>query len=497
MKSTIPFRLIPVVALLWTAGWGSLAEAQFGGIGDIIGREIERGIEREIGKIIPRPIPNPEPTPLPGPLPGPGDGGIIIDPIPSPSPSPSPRPRPRPRPNPDYGGGPVPSPAPAPPSNRIIQRVVPAENVSPRQIVLTDVLDRGPAVATLFTRWEANEIVRVLRGVGGDSQELNQVIEIAGNIADDRRPVSTETTGEMKQRVGQLRDAMTLLDRSDGVPASQLAILAQRAKNMNNMLVLGDLARLLGVQRRQDIFQVLASAMERAGAPDNVAVAITGFRISSIPVEPWDPSLPDPTVGLFHPRAMNQPINFVIDREITAALAPGELAWLDRPFEIAFDTGSGSTRRYTLSEGIYAWRLDGDRWDVGQRVKMRLMLDASRCPVPFNCVFDGERRTLAPGEVAETMINAPVRISYDPGNGSPVSNVFHGGEFEVGVNVETGGLDLIPIRSAAERGEPQTVEEVGQEIWEQSLRRSVLAPGPSNPVNPEDAEVEDLLRGLE
>ena len=266
------------------------------------------------------------------------------------------------------------------------------------------------------------------------------------------------------------------------------------AKNIKNMLLLGDLAHLLGAQRRDDLFPVLADAVRRADAPSNTMPALTGFIAVIGPEDSPQGFDGEPRAALFNPSSMTQPVHFVVDRESSASLGPGEMIWFERPFVITFDNGAGLTKSYTLSNGTYAWSLKEQRIDVNKRPQMRLAVDAGGIPVGFEFVMGGESEQLDAGQQKEWMISGPQRIIFDRGNRKlqPSSSVYFGGDFKVGVNTTTGGYELIPVSILEDADTEQTVSSVAKMHWRQSLDEVMRSPG-----SPADTAVETLLEGIE
>ena len=386
-----------------------------------LGEAAKRGIAEEIGKRLfggrrrpdePGPLPSPKPMPLPYPNPQP-------QPRPYPQPEPIWRPSPPTITQPYIPTDPAPAPPTAPP-NQIVRKIVPGKNPSPQEAALTFVLERGLATSILFTRRESAELADSLR-IGtpdgeGIASERSNAASIAESIASDTAPISKATSAEARERVDALRDSLTRVTADPTLPARELAVIAERAKNIKNMLVLGELAHLLSAQRRDDLFPLLNDAVRRADSPHNVLPALTGFIALAGPDDTPPGPEDEPRAALFNPSTMTQPVHFVVDRESAISLGPGEMIWFDRAFVITFDNGSGQTRSYTLADGTYAWNLKGQRLDVNKRPQMRLTIDASELPVTFEFVLGGERERIVAGEQKEWMIPGPQRIIFDRGN---------------------------------------------------------------------------------
>ena len=491
-----------------------LGEAAKRGIGEELG---ERLFGRRPRPVDPGPLPSPQPTPLPYPNPRP-----YPKPQPGPSPQPYPNPQPgqiwRPKPptitQPYLPTEPAPAPPKAPP-NQIVPKIIPATNASPQETALTIVLERGLAASILFARREADTLAGALRAgtedAGAEPSDRVEAAGLAEAIASDTAPTSKATLESTRQRIDALRESLTGVVADSSLPARELAIIAERAKNMKNMLVLGDLAHLAGAQRRNDLFPLLTDAVQRADAPSNVLPALTGFIAVAGPEDsgPENPGADDagaeaaalvpveePRAALFNPSTMTQPVHFVVDRETAISLGPGEMIWFDRPFVITFENGAGQTKSYTLADGTYAWSLKEQRLDVNKRPQMRLLIDGSELPVDFEFVLGGQRERILAGEQKEWMITGPLRIIFDRGNRElePSSAVYFGGDFRIGVNSTTSGYELIPTSILQDSANEQNVSLVAKLHWRQSLDAVMRTRGS---LDQADAAVESLLDGIE
>jgi hypothetical protein len=521
--------------------------------GEIVVEGVRRGYEN--GRLIPRPIrrrPSPQPITYPKPQPTYPQPTYPQPTYPQPTypqptyPQPTyPQPTyPQPNPSPTRV---VPPPAPAPaseiplPENRIVTRPVVSPNLSPTDIALTHVVSSGPAFAAEVIRIEAAEIAdQIDLALLGQLDRTMTDPEGASLRADYRRLLSTKHSpgarrGLLAGHANRLQSAkdsrsissmLVAADAADAVAmlskdasheavmsaidqmradlsgmsgkiiaGDDLAVLAERSKNARNMGVLCEIARVMGVQRRGDLFSRLDAAASKSGAPVEVVNGILGVASGPAQRAVADMQLPsgNPAVVLYNPAANSSAISFVCDDSLQITLAPGELAPFDQAFVVGFQTGDGSAKRYSIRSGLFRWVVDENAWDLRQKTTVRLILDASETPVPFHYLLNGQPQMLDAGLVIEHTLDQPPRIDFDVGlgDGTTKSTLLTPGEYAIGVNVETGGWDL--LQQAPDESAALTTDAIARKAW----RDSVALARRSRSTDPADAQVDALLDSIE
>jgi hypothetical protein len=109
---------------------------------------------------------------------------------------------------------------------------------------------------------------------------------------------------------------------------------------------------------------------------------------------------------------------------------------------IKFDRGGDlGTARYSLTEGVYEFKLTDQGWDLYRKI-FRVTLDNSANESDFNYLADGELALVSAGETRTHESSFPVVISFDPGNEEPVQLALPTGDYMIAVNPETELWDL-------------------------------------------------------
>ncbi|PAY21059.1 hypothetical protein CKO51_03215 [Rhodopirellula sp. SM50] len=434
------------------------------------------------------------------------------------------------------------APAPVdPPENRIVTRPSVSPNPSPTDIALTHVVSAGPHLSGQVIRAEAAEIAgqidqAVMRSLGqsaGDAtlealrrdyqNRLNKndpekaradlmlnhdaALAAAGsrqawssifNAADaaDRiaalPPESDQKT--LTQAIEALRSELTGISGAV-LSGEEIAVIAQRAKNIRNMVVLSEIARVLGAQRRDDLFTRIAEAAAKSDAPDEAITGLLGVGLGTSGSTVTDMQLPEgiPAVVLYSSELNTTPISFVCDDALEITLAPGEMVPLDQSFVVAFQNGKGVVKRYTINNGMYRWVVDQDGWDLRQKTAVDVTLDASESPAAFHYLLNGQPQVAAAGSVMQHRLDGPVRIDFDRGlgDGSSKSTLVTPGDYVVGVNPDTAGWDLHlrPQQGAA----AESTTEIAKQHW----RSSVLQAQRASLIDPAEAKVDALLDLIE
>ncbi len=444
---------------------------------------------------------------------------------------------------------PAPSVPPSvdPPENRIVTRPSVSPNPSPTEIALTHVVSAGPQLTGQAIRAEAAEIAgqidqAVLRSLGQSSGDatlqalrrdyqnrLNKnhpetaradlmlnhdaALDAAGSRqawssifdaadAADRiaalPPESDQQT--LTQAIEALRSELTgitgpvLSGNEPVLSGNEIAVIAQRAKNIRNMSVLSEIARVLGAQRRDDLFARIAEAAAKSDAPDEAISGLLGVGLGTSGSTVTDMQLPEgiPAVVLYSPELNTTPISFVCDDALEITLAPGEMVPLDQSFVVAFQNGKGVVKRYTINNGMYRWVVGQDGWDVRQKTAVEVTIDASESPAAFHYLLNGQPQIAAAGSLMQHRLDGPARIDFDRGlgDGSSKSTLVTPGDYVVGVNPETAGWDLHmrPQQVAAE-----STTAIAKQHW----RNSVLQAQRASLIDPAEAKVDALLDLIE
>lgn len=508
--------------------------------GEIVVEGVRRGYEN--GKLLPRPGNRP------------GRRQPTYQPSPQPTYRPAPQPTYQPQPTETYApvgsgssqGQPAPEPpVVSPPENPIYSRPLVSPNLSPTDIALTHVVSSGPQFNLEVIRAEATEIAGqidraalqyfdlTLTDAGGaalrrdyrgllsmprpenaraallvshnttlasleDRESITSVFKAAD--AAERITALSMDSGHEKtmQSVDELRSQLTNL-RGTIIAGDTLAVLAGRIKNVRNIAVLTELARVLGVERRDDLFARVSVAAEKSDAPTEAIAALLGVALGRTENMATDMQLPagNPAVVLYNPDINPAPISFVCDDSLQLTLAPGQLVPLDQAFVVAFQTGKGSVKRYTINNGMYRWAIDDGGWDLRQKTSAQLVLDASHLPVAFHYQLNGQPQVLEPGSVIEHTLDGPPRIDFDLGlgNGSTKSTLVTPGHYIVGVNSDTAGWDLHQKPRADSMGTAAevTTASIAKEHWRQSVTRAQQA----SLADPAEAKVDALLNAIE
>jgi hypothetical protein len=512
--------------------------------GEIIVEGVRRGYEN--GRLIPpirrgRPSPQPVPRPSPGPSP---------QPVPRPTPAPIVQPQPYPMPAPITYSTPYPEPTTVPrevstvqpPSNQILTRPSVSPNLSPVDIALTHVVSTGSDFSLAVIQTEAAAITKQIdlallrfvdqrlsepEGVAfrnayrsllstnrSDAarselfsryrEELNQqpddeslasvltAADSADRIASLTADASHQTT---MQTIDQLRDALVHL-RGKVISGDDVAVLAERTKNLRNMSLLAEIARVLGVERREDLFERIEAAATKSEAPADAIAGILGMWVGAPEEMVADMQLPsgNPAVVLYNPEVNESPISFVCDDTLQITLGPGELVPFDRSFVVSFQNGVGSIKRYSIKGGLFRWAVDESGWDLRLKATVVVKLDASDSPVAFHYLLNGQPQVVDAGTVIEHRLEQPPRIDFDLGRGdaSTKTTLVTPGTYDVAVNAETAGWDLLR-QPPTESAESATTSSTARDHWIQSIsqaRKSVAA-------GPADAKVNALLDSIQ
>ncbi|QDV42081.1 hypothetical protein Enr13x_19240 [Stieleria neptunia] len=428
-----------------------------------------------------------------------------------------------------------------PPENRIVTRPSVSPNPSPTEMALTHVVSAGPQLTGQVIRAEATQIanqldqavmrsldqsrgdstVEALRrdyrnlahnehrdnaraallvnhesaltatGTGQSWSPLFKAADAADRIA-ALPPESDRQT--LTQAIEALRSELTGVTGSV-LSGNEIAVIAQRAKNIRNMGVLSEIARVLGAQRRDDLFARIAEAAAKSDAPDEAVTGLLGVSLAAGGNAVTDMQLPEgiPAVVLYSPEINTAPISFVCDDALEITLAPGEMVPLDQSFVVAFQNGKGVVKRYTINDGMYRWVVDQDGWDVRQKTAVEVSIDANHSPAAFHYLLNGQPQIAAAGTVMQHRLDGPARIDFDRGlgDGSSKSTLVTPGDYVVGVDPETAGWDLHLRPRQAATAESTTA------IAKQHWRSSVLQAQRSASIDPAEAKVDALLDLIE
>lgn len=524
--------------------------------GEVVLEGVRRGYEsgrlfpgRRRGGPTPMPRPNPRPTPRPSPQP------VYPQPIytqptypsnPSPQPYIPPQSVPSVQPIQSVPAQSVPTQPVAPrqesvvpPANTIITRPSVTSNAAALDVSLAHVVSTGSEFVWRVIQIEADQIqgqldaslmglieaadegseLAAMRAPfrkflaspetatpksGGQRAELLKAFPsvlgaaTAADAAEQLRllPESTDQA-TLVQHIDEFRDSLAGL-RSNVIGGDELSVLAERAKNLKNMAVLGEIARVMGIQRRDDLYSRIGSAIEKSGAPSEFSYGLLGVALGDPANAVGNMDLPagNPSVVLFNPQDNPSPISFVCDGSLQLTLAPGELAPFDQSFVVSFQNGAGALKRYTIKEGLFRWAVGEQSgkqaWDLRQKQNIRLTIDASGCPVEFHYLLNGQSHVVAPGTASEQTVTLPPRLDYHNGTAedSTTATLLTPGRYIVAVNPESGGWEL---HQEPETDDAMTVASLARQFWSESSRRAIASFNQS----PVDAKVDALLNAIE
>lgn len=401
----------------------------------------------------------------------------------------------------------------APPANEIPVSQRLQANASPLDLALTHVLEDGPLLAARVFQAEAegvskildDAVIRQLRRSGRTNRivsEYQSAIQAVDSIAarnewnarhlnvvaDDRSGIelavesalsvsslasfgSELSFADRQKQLDELRAQLTRIPASV-VGSDDLSLLAERVRNMRNISLLAELARLTGIERRQDLFMRVHQAAAKSNAPSEFVALISGFalpgRIAPVPHASVDSMAP--SVALHHPLTIQVPVNFSVENIGELTLEPGSTAAGEQSVVVRFDNGKGVTKRYTLDEGFFQWKIKDGGWDIGKKTVVKFVVDASQSRLPFHYLLNGEPMLVEPGETAEHSSNFPPRIDFDRGlgDGTVATKILNPGRFAVMVNPETGAFDLYPADQES-IDEPVTTRQRALRAWRDSV----------------------------
>lgn len=404
----------------------------------------------------------------------------------------------------------------APPANEIpIARLL-HPNATPLDLALKHVLEDGPSLAARVLQAEATGVLQILddaivkqlrRDEPVDSviseyraatenvdslakrKEWNAThskvvaasnggIEFAVDAAVSASRLSSAagalTFAERQDLVDELRDHLATIPTSM-IGSDDLSLLAERVRNMRNISLLAELARLTGVERRQDLFPRIQHAVSKSHAPSEFVALISGFALpgETPPVPHASISTVEPLVALHNPLTSQAPVHFTIENVGQLTLDPGATAAGDQSVIVRFDNGKGETKRYTLEEGLFQWGIKNGEWDIKKKTVIKFVVDASLSRLPFHYLVDGEAMLVEPGEIAEHTSAMPPRIDFDRGlgDGSFATKILNSGRFAVMVDPNTGAFDLYPDLDDSV-GNAGTTRQRALQAWRASIAQT-------------------------
>lgn len=480
--------------------------------------------------IQPRPLPSPQPIPWPQPSPQPQPWP---QPTPSPQPQPQPWPQPVPSPQPQPSPQPWPQPSPQPPVREIFPapgnsvpqpQIVPSEG----QIIRSRVIIPQPSVSVPSLSAPSNTLgveVTVQRNSSLSEHALQHVLlsgpelasaVIQNEVAGIRRTLTAGSQGEGSREMMAALDQVASISPTDAFDARQqaianwkeqlststigqtlspqdLAIVSQRTKNLSNLSLLTEMARVMGTRRQQDLFSTLDQAAVKSNAPRQLMQLLTG----SVGQSGWQ-ALPQldipagvPRLALANPTSNPGPVNFIADGKEELSLPTGGLMATSKKFVLKFQTGMGVVKQYTLKEGYFQFAQGENGWDVKQKTNVRFVLNAEHSPLPFHYTLNGKPMTLPAGHSVEHLSGAIQRIDFDRGlpDRSVSTRIAMPGRYLVGVNTESGAWDLYQKPKTDEGIDPTSV---ARRRWAESID-AAINPGSRQ----SDGTVGSLLDAIE
>ncbi len=306
------------------------------------------------------------------------------------------------------------------------------------------------------------------RGVAA-AAVTSQLVGLSSDASFDLRRAAIEET----------RAALVDVPTGEVFAGSMMAVTAERLRILSNMTVITEIARVMGAERRRDLFARLQQASGRSGGWPELLTALTGVMFDGLspPIPDLQLSPGSPSIALFNPVQTETPVYFVIDDETEFESQPGDIITADRSIVLAFDDGNGDVKRYTLSKGFFQWYRQPSGWEVRRKKGVAFEIDATASRLPFHYQLNGEPHTLAPGMIVKHESKLPPRIDFDRGLGKDdvATKVMVPGRFVVGVAAESGGLDLFPVDEGQTKREGSTTSQLAQSKWRESLAQ-VLNP---------------------
>lgn len=183
-----------------------------------------------------------------------------------------------------------------------------------------------------------------------------------------------------------------------------------------------------------------------SAAPAGVEVVVPGNPLPAPANElPGEEAPVDAmTVVLLNPEENAQTVSVLLADEELSLEAAQQIQFATPDATIVeFDRGGNfGTARYSLSEGVYEFKLTDQGWEL-YRKAFKVTLDNLANENDFNYLADGERFSIAAGESRTHESSFPVLVSFDRGDGAePAQVALPTGTYMVGVNPDTELLDL-------------------------------------------------------
>jgi hypothetical protein len=279
----------------------------------------------------------------------------------------------------------------------------------------------------------------------------------------------------------------------------ELAFVAERVRNLRNISLLAELARLSGLERRQDLFARIHAAAIKSDAPGQFVSLLTGFAmpIDAAPVPPASISTAAPSIALHNPLSSQTPVRFTIEGQGAWTLQPGETMAVNATAILGFDNGVGTIKRYTLRDGFFQWRIEDGSWDIRKKAVVKFVIDASQSALPFHYLVDGEPKVIKPGAIAEHSSTRPPRIDFDRGisDGEIATKILNPGRFRVFVDPRTSAFELYASEAQSPR-ETSTTRGRAVRAWRESVAR-VRSKASDDPLGTVDQTLDSLLNEIE
>jgi len=385
-------------------------------------------------------------------------------------------------------------PTVSPPENALGTSVTVKRNGSLNEHALKHVLSTGPDLAAAVIQNEVAGIRRSLSAIVANDSE-GGVVAALDNLAS----LSPQTTFDNRQQaIANWKNQLSTINAGQTLSPQDLAIVSQRTKNIANMNLLTEMARVMGTQRQQGLFRTLDQAAIKSNAPPQLMQLLTGSTGRSDWQRLPQLTIPNgvPKLALANPTSNAADVRFVADGTEEISLPSGKLLATSKTFVLKFQTGMGVIKQYTLKEGYFQFVRGESGWDVKQKTNVRFILNAEHSPLPFHYTLNGQPMTLPAGHSVEHLSSEVQRIDFDRGrpDRSVSTRIAMPGRYLVGVDPETGAWDL------HESPQPNVDEDptsIARRRWAESIE-TAINPSPSGHGEaPSSGAVGSLLDAIE
>jgi hypothetical protein len=154
---------------------------------------------------------------------------------------------------------------------------------------------------------------------------------------------------------------------------------------------------------------------------------------------------------VINPETTGVTLPFLVDQTEFSLPAGQALPLSGQPsWVIKFNRGpSLGDTSYTLAPGHYDFTANAEGWDLVQKT-YKVVLDNSTNANDFSFVMEGQPGSIPAHQAGEISSKVPVVLTFDPGNGAePANRELVEGSFTIGINPQSGLLDVFSVPSSA------------------------------------------------